>query len=473
MRTHERRSPPSDLLVTPPRLPINAMVDSPMFFAVSKCCTRLTIAAILCVYLAFCIQAQEPNSPAASPPPNLKIVKLLWKAQPGGAATALEKAIDQALTRGQVKELAPHLTPLSPQFLEAVALGGEDPRWVPSIAALTIIGNQDITTPFTQAITQTPQPIKIAQPKRELLLRIWLATQPDQAKAYISNLLSSHTDWSQSSQLDIDWLEAVVLRGIEADKTATTDRLIARWQSLPRSVQLAAIEPLSQTASTMKQLVAAIDSGRIPKDLLNTNQLLKWTSAGDAELNQSIAKVWGKLRSADDTNRKQVVADTLKLLASGKSGDPVAGESHFKRICFQCHKLHGQGMEVGPDITRNGRGSFEQLVSNVMDPSLVIGQAFTSKTVLTSDGRVLAGLVSAEDPKRLTLKVQGGKLIELDREEDIEQIKESDKSLMPDGLEQQMKEQELLDLFAYLSLAKPLSAPENSTIAGTPEKLIK
>ncbi len=44
---------------------------------------------------------------------------------------------------------------------------------------------------------------------------------------------------------------------------------------------------------------------------------------------------------------------------------------------------------------------------------------------------------------------------------------------MPDGLEQQMNEQELLDLFAYLSLAKPISAPENSTIPGTPEKLIK
>ncbi len=72
----------------------------------------------------------------------------------------------------------------------------------------------------------------------------------------------------------------------------------------------------------------------------------------------------------------------------------------------------------------------------------------------------------------MTLKVPGGKLVELDREEDIEQIKDSDKSLMPDGLEQQMNEQELLDLFAYLSLTKPLTAADNGTIPGTPDKLI-
>ena len=442
-------------------------------------CVRLTVGSLLFFVLGLITMglglatigpAQEPTVPA---PPNLKIVKLLWKAQPGGAATALEKALDQALTRREVKELAPHLGPLAAQMLEAIDLGSHDPRWTASVAALTIIENARGHEQLKQAITQKPESIKLAQTKRELLLRTWLATEPAAAKEYVQQVIGSSQDWSKSPTAEVEWLEAVVLRGLEADKATTASALLGRWQSLPRSVQLAAVEPLTQTADCMKQLIAAIDAGHVAKDLLNTNQLLKWNAANDPELTQAITKVWGKLRSTEDTNRKQVVSNTLKLLGSGKAGDPVSGEAHFKRICSQCHKLHGQGMEVGPDITANGRGSFEQLVSNVMDPSLVIGQAFTSKTVLTTDGRVLAGLVAAEDPKRLTLKVQGGKLVELDREEDIEQIKVSDKSLMPDGLEQQMNEQELLDLFAYLSLAKPLSAPENSTIPGTPEKLIK
>lgn len=431
----------------------------------------LVIIASLFLYLAPFVFAQQPAP--TNPPPNLKIVKLLWKAQPAGAATALEKAIDQSITRREIQELAPHLSPLSEQLVAAMQVGPDDPRWVAAVAGLSILANETGLTQLKQAITQLPSPVAIAQAKREFLLRVWLASDSTPAKDYVQQTIATERDWSKSSQPEIDWLEVVILRGLEANKSNTTESLLKRWTTLPRSVQLAAIEPLTQTASTMKQLIAAIQAGHIAKDLLNTNQLLKWNSANDPELNQAIAKVWGKLRSTEDTNRKQVVSATLKLLNSGKSGDPVAGESHFKRICAQCHKLHGQGMEVGPEITANGRGSFEQLVSNVMDPSLVIGQAFTSKTILTSDGRVLAGLVAAEDAKRITLKVQGGKLIELDREEDIDQIKESDKSLMPDGLEQQMNEQELLDLFAYLSLTKPLSAEENGTIPGTPEKLVK
>ncbi len=375
---------------------------------------------ILAAFCGLMLPAQENPGP---PPPNLKIVKLLWKAQPAGAATALEKAIDQALTRREVNELKPHLETLASQFLEAVERGSGDPRWVSSVAALAMIDNKVGIDWTTQAVTQKPEPIALAQAKRDLLLRTWLATKFAAAKDYIQATINDQRDWSHSQPSEIEWLEAVVLRGLEADRASTVESLLNRWPSLPRSVQLAAIEPMTQSADSMKQLVAAIAAGKVAKDLLNTNQLIKWNAAGDAELNQAIAKVWGKLRSADDTNRKQVVANTIKLLGSGKSGDPVAGEAHFKRICFQCHKLHGQGMEVGPDITANGRGSFEQLVSNVMDPSLVIGQAFTSKTVLTTDGRVLAGLVAADDPKRLTLKVQGGKLVELDREEDIEQIK--------------------------------------------------
>ena len=428
-------------------------------------------AILLLVGSAISLRAQTSTEPAAAPPPNLKIVKLLWKAQPSGAGTALEKAIDQALTRREVAQLKPHLGPLSAQLLEAVALESRDPRWVPAVAALAIIDQAPGPQLLSQAVTQSPDPIAIGLPKRELSLRAWLAIDPEKAKAYAQQLIASPKDWSKSAPAEIEWFEIVVLRGLEADKTNTTDALLSRWSAIPRAVQLSAIEPLSQSADSMKRLIAEIAAGRIAKDLLNTNQLLKWNSTDDAELNAAIAKVWGKLRSSDDTNRKQVVADTLKLLKEGNSGNPVAGEAHFKRICFQCHKLHGQGMEVGPDITSNGRGSFEQLVSNVMDPSLVIGPAFTSKTVLTTDGRVLAGLVAASDEKRLTLKVQGGKLVELDREEDIEQIKDSDKSLMPDGLEQQMNRQELLDLFAYLSLTKPLTAPENDTIPGTPDKL--
>ena len=71
----------------------------------------------------------------------------------------------------------------------------------------------------------------------------------------------------------------------------------------------------------------------------------------------------------------------------------------FKRLCAQCHAIYGQGPDVGPDLTTNGRASFDQLLSNVFDPSLVIGQAYQTTLVVTADGRNLTGIVT-EDNER-------------------------------------------------------------------------
>ena len=48
----------------------------------------------------------------------------------------------------------------------------------------------------------------------------------------------------------------------------------------------------------------------------------------------------------------------------GTPGDAERGIAAFKKVCAQCHKLYGEGAEVGPDISRNGRNNWEQLLHN-------------------------------------------------------------------------------------------------------------
>jgi putative heme-binding domain-containing protein len=138
----------------------------------------------------------------------------------------------------------------------------------------------------------------------------------------------------------------------------------------------------------------------------------------------------------------------------------------FNKLCGQCHKLHGQGQEVGPDITSNGRASFEQLLSNVFDPSLVIGASYQARTVRTIDGRVISGLLAEDNEERVVLKVQGGKLETIARE-DVEAIKVSELSLMPEGIEKQLQPQEIADLFAFITLDKH---PDDPAARRIPEK---
>ena len=177
---------------------------------------------------------------------------------------------------------------------------------------------------------------------------------------------------------------------------------------------------------------------------------------------------WGTVRTERNPQRTQVIGDIRELLTS-TIGDPLRGQLVFNKVCGQCHKIYGQGQEVGPDITRNGRASFDQLLSNVFDPSLVIGAAYQARTVITTEGRVLTGLVAEDNEQRLVLKIQGGKQEVVPRDK-VDEVVVSKLSLMPEDLEKQLKPQELVDLFQFLTLDHAPQDPQAALIPGAPEK---
>ena len=74
-----------------------------------------------------------------------------------------------------------------------------------------------------------------------------------------------------------------------------------------------------------------------------------------------IRAVWGTLRSERNPEREQIIGQVRQMLASTPA-NAQTGAVVFQKTCAQCHKIYGQGEEVGPDLTRNGRNSWEQLL---------------------------------------------------------------------------------------------------------------
>ncbi len=244
------------------------------------------------------------------------------------------------------------------------------------------------------------------------------------------------------------------------------EALLATFGRLDPELQGPVVELLTQRTAWSSALVAAIGEGKIPTTALNVNQVRKLRARGDADLNAALAAHWGKLRDERNPQREQVIAETRDLL-SRSSGNPHAGAAVFKKVCAQCHKMYGEGQDVGPDITTNGRASYEQLLSNVMDPSLVVGVAYEAHTLVTTDGRVLTGLVVERNGERVVLKQQGGK-VDVIPQGEIEELRESPLSMMPEDLEKQISQQEMVDLFAYLVLDRPPHDPQAKRLPGSP-----
>ncbi len=239
------------------------------------------------------------------------------------------------------------------------------------------------------------------------------------------------------------------------------------YDRLSPAQQGRAIELLCQRPAWGGALVAAIEADRIPKRVVGVNALRRLQASKDAALIARVEKLWGQVRPGRNEQRELVVGQMRNFLRR-TPGDPFAGVAVFQKLCAQCHKIYGEGQEVGPEITLNGRNDFDQLVSNVFDPSLVIGQGYQATTVATKDGRVLTGLLAEDTPERVVLRVQGGKAETVPRA-DVEEQTTAPLSLMPEGVEAQLTPQELADLFAYLALDRPPGDPQAKLLPGAPQ----
>lgn len=296
-----------------------------------------------------------------------------------------------------------------------------------------------------------------AQRRLQALGALVAAQDPDLLPAVAGVLNSAETDSLELRRRTLD-----ALGRLEAEQVAEV--VLAAYPKMEAELKPQAIELLTGRAAWSKQLLAAIADERLPAAALNMNQVRKLLASKDAELVKQVQTVWGAVRTERNPQREEVISQMRRVLRK-TSGDPHAGQAVFKKLCGQCHKIYGEGQEVGPDITVNGRSSFEQLLSNVFDPSLVIGAAYQARTVVTEDGRVLTGLAAEDNEQRIVLKIQGGKLETIARA-DVEEMETSKLSLMPEDIEKQLKPQEIADLFAFLTLDKPPSDPAARQLPG-------
>jgi putative heme-binding domain-containing protein len=134
-------------------------------------------------------------------------------------------------------------------------------------------------------------------------------------------------------------------------------------------------------------------------------------------------------------------------------GDPRRGERLFwsqPTQCGSCHRIGGRGTAVGPELSTIGKlRSREELLESVLEPSRRIEPRYATYVAATADGRSLTGLLVKRDETGVVLRdSKGGESILAAK--DVEEIRPSRVSLMPDGQLADMTAQEAADLIAYL-----------------------
>jgi putative membrane-bound dehydrogenase-like protein len=278
------------------------------------------------------------------------------------------------------------------------------------------------------------------------------------------DLIGKILERSESETAMIEGMLAVLPR---VESSEVWEAIIEGWGKLGDSARGLAVEMLVQRAISGELLLGAIEAGSIDVESLNLNQVRQLIGLGEEGLAERIRAIYGLVREGRNEGREAVVEQVRKRVER-QPGDAGAGRDVFLAHCAICHVLHGEGQELGPDITINGRGSFEQLLSNVLDPNLVVGEAYQVQRVTTKEGRLVAGLLAEENEQRIVLKLLGGQS-EVIAADQIAEREILPVSFMPEGLESGMSEQDLADLLAYLSYDMPPDDPNARLIAGAPQ----
>ena len=106
-------------------------------------------------------------------------------------------------------------------------------------------------------------------------------------------------------------------------------------------------------------------------------------------------------------------------------------------------------IEVGPSIADLRTKTLEQVLVDVLQPNKAIDNNFISYTVVTDDGLQYVGIVVADTPGSVTLKMPDGKTVSVLKTE-IDEMSSNGVSLMPEGLERNIPPQEMADVISFV-----------------------
>lgn len=154
-----------------------------------------------------------------------------------------------------------------------------------------------------------------------------------------------------------------------------------------------------------------------------------------------------------------------------KGGDPRNGALVYQKgQCAACHRHGKLGEAVGPDLTNiSKRFQRKQILESILFPSHVISDQYAAKKILTADGKMVVGLVSIDPSGDYLVTQNTGEKVKV-RQEDIEEIAPSDRSIMPDGLLDPFTAEEIADLMTFLGVVKEKKADIAEKSNGTVRK---
>jgi putative heme-binding domain-containing protein len=297
-------------------------------------------------------------------------------------------------------------------------------------------GNAEVAKKLLAAINDSSSPLKAKQNAIEALA----LNQNPELQEKIPVLLKNPE------------LKTAAIKAIAAyDSENLAEALFGIYPKLSAKNKEDAILTMASRPRYAKFLANGLKDGFIPKSDIPAHTVLQLR----AVLGNGFVEIWGPI---DDISQTLQVSfqKYQKLLTDDAiaKADPSEGKKVFQRICAICHQLYGEGGKIGPDLTGSNRTDNTYLLSNILNPSGDVQEDYKLVVITTQDGRTYSGNVVGENDRSLTFRVVNQEPITINKSQIITRDV-SEKSMMPEGLLNNLSDAEVLNLIAYLKKLEP------------------
>jgi putative membrane-bound dehydrogenase-like protein len=231
------------------------------------------------------------------------------------------------------------------------------------------------------------------------------------------------------------------------DDAKTPAIILSHWKEYKSDEVRDALNTLASRPAYAIALLDAIGEKKLQPSDVSADIIKAMANLPDESVGQKIAKVWGKIRTTP-AEKAMLIAEWKKKLSIPVANDLMLGRALFGKTCQNCHTLYGVGGKIGPDITGSNRSNLDYLLENVFDPSAVIPKDYAQTILFLKSNRTVTGILKGDNGVAYTVQTPNEVL--LINKDDVEEVKPSNVSMMPEDQMKPFSEREVRALFAYL-----------------------
>jgi putative membrane-bound dehydrogenase-like protein len=243
------------------------------------------------------------------------------------------------------------------------------------------------------------------------------------------------------------------LTAYEDDAIGTN--VVGALPKLPADVRASALALLTSRSAWSLALLRDVQAKRFDVALIPPDIADRLRQSKDKAVSELASRVLPRATNATTAALQKRITEVEAILKRAP-GNPYAGETHFNARCAACHKLFFKGGNVGPDLTAYQRDNLGTLLISILNPNAEIREGYAYVDIETTDGRNLGGFLTDRDAQVTVLRGLDGQDITL-RAADLRSIEPTGRSLMPEGLIDDLTDEQLRDLFAYLRQSQPFT----------------